>query len=162
MEPVRGGSLSALGDGNTDPVSLAFRFVKSFENIKVVLSGMSALEHVEENVKTFSEDRPLSKAELGLIDEMRANYLNSRAVACTGCGYCQPCPGGIEIPKLFALYNGLMLQGQKEEFLSRYPGFEKTAKDCLECNKCMKVCPQSLEIPKKLKEVASTYKFLHS
>ena len=115
MEPVKGGSLAAFADDITkefrslDPeastASFALRWVGSLPNVKVILSGMSTIEQVEDNLKTFSDFKPLSEEEKQTIDRIVA-LINSRVQnGCTGCGYCMPCPAGVDIPGNFRVWN---------------------------------------------------------
>lgn len=166
MEPVKGGSLAAFADDITakfralDPqastASFALRWVGSLPNVKVVLSGMSTMEQVEDNLKTFEEFKPLSEKESGVIDEVVA-LINSRVRnGCTGCGYCMPCPAGVDIPGNFRVWNTYhmyqnynMVKGRWENGL----GEDKQAKNCVKCGKCEKACPQKLHIREDLEKV---------
>ena len=166
MEPVKGGSLAAFADDITekfrslDPeasaASFALRWVGSLPNVKVILSGMSTMEQVEDNLKTFSEFKPLSEEEKKTIDGIVA-LINSRVQnGCTGCGYCMPCPAGVDIPGNFRVWNTYhmyqnynMVRGRWERNL----GDAKQAKNCVKCGKCEKACPQKLQIREDLVKV---------
>lgn len=166
MEPVKGGSLAAFADDITekfrslDPeasaASFALRWVGSLPNVKVILSGMSTMEQVEDNLKTFSEFKPLSAEEKETIDGIVA-LINSRVQnGCTGCGYCMPCPAGVDIPGNFRVWNTYhmyqnynMVKGSWERNL----GDAKQAKNCVKCGKCEKACPQKLHIREDLAKV---------
>ncbi|MCI8692549.1 MAG: aldo/keto reductase [Lachnospiraceae bacterium] len=166
MEPVKGGSLAAFADDITekfrslDPeasaASFALRWVGSLPNVKVILSGMSTMEQVEDNLKTFSEFKPLSEEEKETIDGIVA-LINSRVQnGCTGCGYCMPCPAGVDIPGNFRVWNTYhmyqnynMVKGSWERNL----GDAKQAKNCVKCGKCEKACPQKLHIREDLAKV---------
>ena len=166
MEPVKGGSLAAFADDITekfrslDPeasaASFALRWVGSLPNVKVILSGMSTMEQVEDNLKTFSEFKPLSEEEKKTIDGIVA-LINSRVQnGCTGCGYCMPCPAGVDIPGNFRVWNTYhmyqnynMVRGSWERNL----GDAKQAKNCVKCGKCEKACPQKLQIREDLVKV---------
>lgn len=166
MEPVKGGSLAAFAEDITskfralDPAastaSFALRWVASLPNVKVVLSGMSNLEQVEDNLATFSEFKPLNEQEKDTIQEI-VDLINSRVKSgCTGCGYCMPCPAGVAIPVNFRVWNTYhmyqnynMVQWSWENEL----GEEKQAKNCIKCGKCENACPQKLAIRADLEKV---------
>lgn len=166
MEPIKGGSLAAFAEDITgmfrglDPeasvASFALRWVGSLPNVKVILSGMSAMAQVEDNLKTFESFRPLSEKESSTIDEI-VKLINSRVQnGCTGCGYCMPCPAGVNIPGNFRVWNTYhmyqnynMVKGNWEKNL----GDAKQAKNCIKCGKCEAACPQKLQIRKDLENV---------
>ena len=166
MEPVKGGSLAAFADDITgrfrclDPdasvASFAMRWVGSLSNVKVVLSGMSTMEQVEDNLKTFSSFKPLSERESQEIEDIVA-LINSRVQnGCTGCRYCMPCPAGVDIPRNFRIWNTYHMY-QNYNMVKR--GWEvdladgKQAKCCVKCGKCEAACPQKLSIRKDLERV---------
>ena len=161
MEPVKGGSLAAFADDITgkfrelDPeastASFALRWVGSLSNVKVVLSGMSTMGQLEDNLRTFASFRPLSQAEADTIDGIVA-LING----CTACRYCMPCPAGVDIPGNFRVWNTYhmyqnynMVKNSWENGL----GEEKQAKNCVKCGKCEKACPQKLHIREDLEKV---------
>lgn len=166
MEPVKGGSLAIFPEDITEMyhsldqsasmASFALRWVGSLPNVKVVLSGMSTMEQVEDNLKTFGQFVPLSETERETIDKVVA-LINSRIQnGCTGCGYCMPCPAGVEIPRNFRTWNTYhmyrnynMVKGEWENQI----GEEHKAKNCIKCGKCEKVCPQKLSIRADLERV---------
>ncbi len=166
MEPVKGGSLAAFAEDITskfralDPeastASFALRWTGSLPNVKVVLSGMSNMAQVEDNLKTFGNFKPMDEKELAIIDEIVA-LINSRMQnGCTGCSYCMPCPAGVDIPGNFKAWNTYhmyqnynMVKGSWERGL----GEEKQAKNCIKCGKCEKACPQKLQIRADLEKV---------
>lgn len=166
MEPVKGGSLATFADDITEKfralnpeasiASYALRWVGSLPNVKVILSGMSTMEQVEDNLKTFADFQPLSETENKTIDEVVA-LINSRVKnGCTGCSYCMPCPAGVDIPGNFRAWNTYhmyqnynMIKNSWENGL----GDVKQAKNCIKCGKCEKVCPQNLHIREDLVKV---------
>lgn len=166
MEPVKGGSLAAFPEDITqmyrelDPeasvASFALRWVGSLPNVKVVLSGMSTMEQVEDNLKTFGDFKPLSEEESRTIDKI-VELINSRIQnGCTGCNYCMPCPAGVNIPQNFRIWNVYhmyrnynMVQERWEKGLAE----ENKAKNCIKCGKCERVCPQKLSIRQDLERV---------
>lgn len=166
MEPVKGGTLAAFADDITgrlralDPqasaASFALRWVGSLPNVKVVLSGMSTMEQVEDNLRTFGDFRPLSEKESGEIDRIVAMIKGRVKNGCTGCGYCMPCPAGVDIPGNFRVWNTYhmyqnynMVRGGWENRL----GDGKQAKNCVKCGKCEQACPQKLQIREDLVRV---------
>lgn len=166
MEPVKGGSLAVFSDDIADKfhayspdasmASFALRWVGSLPNVKVILSGMSNMEQVEDNLKTFESFCPLSEEEKCTVDEV-VRILNSRVQnGCTGCRYCMPCPAGVNIPGCFSAWNTYhmyqnynMVEGKWE----REIGEKAQAKNCIKCGKCEKVCPQKLSIRADLERV---------
>lgn len=166
MEPVKGGTLAAFGEDITgrfralDPeasvASFALRWVGSLPGVAVILSGMSTMEQVEDNLKTFGDFRPLSQREAAEIGEIVALVKSRTRNGCTGCGYCMPCPAGVDIPGNFRVWNVYhmyqnynMVKGRWENGL----GGEKQAKNCIKCGKCEKACPQKLHIREDLEKV---------
>lgn len=166
MEPVKGGSLAAFAEDITgkfralDPeastASYALRWVGSLPNVKVVLSGMTTMEQVEDNLKTFSDFRPLSEEETKTIDGIVALIRSRVQNGCTACRYCMPCPAGVDIPGNFRVWNTYhmyqnynMVKNNWEKGL----GEEKQAKNCVKCGKCEKACPQKLHIREDLEKV---------
>lgn len=166
MEPVKGGSLAAFAEDITgkfralDPeasvASYALRWVGSLPNVKVVLSGMSTMEQVEDNLKTFTDFRSLSDEEAQTIDDIVALIRSRVQNGCTACRYCMPCPAGVDIPGNFRVWNTYhmyqnynMVKNSWEKNL----GDEKQAKNCIKCGKCEKACPQKLHIREDLEKV---------
>ena len=162
MEPVKGGSLATLPSEVTNPFtefnpnasipSWALRWVASKPNVKVVLSGMSDMEQVEDNVKTFSPFVPLS------LKENVAGAIKSRTKnGCTGCAYCMPCPFGVNIPQNFKIWNELSMYGNKAKAKQAYfkdLSEKERAEHCQKCGKCEEVCPQALSIRQNLEEAS--------
>lgn len=166
MEPVKGGSLAAFAEDITgkfralDPeasvASYALRWVGSLPNVKVILSGMSTMEQVEDNLKTFTDFRSLSDEETKTIDDIVALIRSRVQNGCTACRYCMPCPAGVDIPGNFRVWNTYhmyqnynMVKNSWEKNL----GDEKQAKNCIKCGKCEKACPQKPHIREDLEKV---------
>lgn len=164
MEPIKGGMLANFGadikkkfnelDPEASVASFALRWVGSLPNIKVVLSGMSTMEQVEDNLKTFVDFKPLSEEESKGIDEI-VNIINSRVQnGCTGCSYCMPCPAGVNIPKNFRVWNTYHMYQSYDavrwNWETEMQDCEK-AKNCVECGMCEAACPQALNIREDLK-----------
>ena len=164
MEPVKGGSLVKFNDQieaklkNINPddsiASWGFRWVGSLPNVKVILSGMTTLDQVKDNIKTFSSFKPLNKQENDVIKEIRKEILSLSEVDCTSCNYCMPCPHGVNIPGNFRTFNAhAMYQNDKALNWSKsmLVKDEAFADQCIECNECIPKCPQHIEIPTELK-----------
>ena len=166
MEPVKGGSLAAFAEDITgkfralDPeasvASYALRWVGSLPNVKVILSGMSTMEQVEDNLKTFTDFRSLSDEETKTIDDIVALIRSRVQNGCTACRYCMPCPAGVDIPGNFRVWNTYhMYQNYNmvKNSWAKNLGDEKQAKNCIKCGKCEKACPQKLHIREDLEKV---------
>lgn len=171
MEPIKGGSLASLPKEVSKPfrkahpdwsdASWALRFVASHENVKVILSGMSTLEQVQDNLKTFECLDDLSKEDLEVINEV-ANTLKQRTKnGCTGCRYCMPCPAGVDIPNNFSAWN-IYYKYESENAASwavrQVKASEGYASKCVECGACEAVCPQHLNIREDLKKIKEEMK----
>lgn len=166
MEPVKGGSLANFSDDinerfhavNPDAsiASWALRWVGSHSNVKVILSGMSTQEQVEDNLKTFSGFSPLSEEEETLITQIVRELKGRVQNGCTGCRYCMPCPAGVNIPGNFSVWNQYHMYGTyghvKNAWEKELKGAEKAA-NCIRCGKCEAVCPQKLSIRADLMKV---------
>lgn len=168
MEPIKGGSLAAFApeimekfaalDPEASPASYALRWVGTFPNVKVILSGMTTMEQVEDNLKTFADFKPLTQQEQDVIAEVKS-ILDSRVRnGCTGCRYCMPCPAGVDIPGAFAAWNTYfayqnfnVVRWNWEEGL----GDAHQPKNCIECGQCEAACPQKISIREDLKQVQS-------
>ena len=162
MEPVKGGSLvnlpgqalELLTEGSA--ASYAVRFAASHENVFMVLSGMSNMEQMQDNIATMQEFKPLSSAELEIISRVRTMYQAQHRIPCTACRYCTDgCPAGIPIPDVFACMNDKR-QG-KDGAEAAYAAFENNASACVGCGQCEQACPQNLQIRDLLREVEKTF-----
>jgi hypothetical protein len=172
MEPLRGGGLASLNpsatqilrtaEPNASTASWAFRFAGSFPNVLTVLSGMTYLEHLEDNIKTFSNFRPLTESDRKTLNLALAVYLKPGMIPCTGCQYCVPCPKGVAIPKIFELYNHAKNTEDFAYLSNGYKGLadNQKASACVNCRLCVKKCPQHIDIPAQLKTVEETLKKL--
>lgn len=163
MEPVKGGSLVKFNDeiegmmksyNKYDSIaSWAFRWVGSLPNVKVILSGMSNMEQVEDNVKTFTDFKPLNDVEQSIVKEVRSEILNLSKVDCTSCNYCMPCPHGVNIPQNFRVFNGHSMYQNTGYVKWAYGQMVEngvSANNCIDCGECLPKCPQYIEIPTEL------------
>lgn len=167
MEPIKGGSLASLPKEVSEPfrqihpgwsdASWALRFVASHENVKVILSGMSTLEQVKDNLATFENLEDLTNEELETINNVAKTLKERTKNGCTGCRYCMPCPAGVDIPNNFSAWN-TYYKYESENAASwavrQVKASEGYATKCVECGKCEAVCPQHLNIRKDLAQIA--------
>ncbi len=166
MEPVKGGSLANFSEDindrfhKLDPeasvASFALRWVGSHPNVKVILSGMSTMGQVEDNLKTFTDFKPLTQAEEAeiqdIVKELRSRVQNG----CTGCRYCMPCPAGVNIPGNFRVWNNYHMYRTYDHVKRAWEvdlKDEEKAKNCIKCGKCETLCPQKLSIRDNLVSV---------
>ena len=173
MEPVRGGRLvGKLPESAKEKLtalrpdeslaSWCFRYLMPMPNMGVILSGMSTMEQLLDNVKTFSTGKPLSDGETRTLYEIAEGL--KRSVPCTGCGYClKGCPAKLNIPMLLEVYNDLAYApgvntALKIEFLPE----DKQPSACITCSRCVKACPQGIDIPKRLIELTDMLKTIPS
>ena len=117
------------------------------------------MEHMTDNVKTFTNFKPLTEKEEKVLSNAIAAYKSSGAITCTYCQYCVGCPIGIDIPKNFNIYNQYKADGKKDRFIAAYESInaQNRANKCISCGICKPKCPQKLEIPSLMKEVAKLY-----
>ena len=174
MNPLKGGQLSTLNKAAVDllkkenpdasPSSWSLRYVAGLENVFCVLSGMTEMEHMVDNVNTFINFKPLTEKEEKILTNAIAVYKSSGAITCTYCKYCDGCPIGIDIPKNFNIYNQYKADNKKENFIAAYESIkaENRADKCISCGICKPKCPQKLDIPTLLKDIAEQYKKLKS
>ncbi len=164
MEPIKGGSLAKLPYDGIDELfkkalpeastsSWALRYAGSFDNVKVVLSGMSTMAQVEDNLDTFAHFEPLNETEQRIIEQV-ADALNKRVQnGCTGCRYCMPCPAGVDIPRCFGIWNRYHIYENVNETKWSWTHnieAEKKASNCIKCGKCEQACPQHIAIREDL------------
>ena len=171
MEPLRGGKLAAnlpdevvaaLGAGSDggegrSPAEWALRWVWNLPEVSVALSGMSSMEQVVDNIRIASDAAPgaLTERQLAMLARAREAYMTRTKIACTECGYCQPCPQGVLIPDVFGLYNEAGVFNAWEGSRRMYGGIVKASRDaskCAECGQCEAACPQQLKVIELLKE----------
>ncbi len=179
MEPLRGGllgreappSVQAVWDEapvKRSPAEWALRWVWNHPEVTLLLSGMNDETHVAENLRLAGEAQPnsLTDEELDLIARAAAEHRRLMRVGCTGCGYCMPCPAGVDIPACFEMYNLAHVSGEvakaRFHYLGRLggvlgqspPGY---ASQCIDCGKCEQVCPQKLPVRELLGDVAREF-----
>lgn len=168
MEPLRGGKLAqrvpdeivkVWEKNSTDmtPAEWAFKWVYSYANVKSVLSGMSTMEQVKENVEIFKRSKPnaLTSNEKEIIEEVKAIYRSRMASDCTRCGYCLPCPSGVKIPEVLEAYNNATMYNIPKDQSIEYKFLMEqgaSALECTECGQCESVCPQDINIREAVKE----------
>ena len=182
MEPLLGGRLSNLPDKlvaqlkRRDPdhsvASWAFRYAGTRKNVLCVLSGMTYMEHLRDNLCTFSPLKPLTEAEMRFLDEdISKQIVGYNTIPCNDCKYCMPCPYGIDIPGIFVHYNKC-LGAENVVGKTTDPNYEKArraflvgydrsvpklrqADHCIGCGRCVSSCPQSIRIPEELHRISA-------
>lgn len=164
MEPIRGGRLAKLSDEHEamlkerkpeDSIaSWSFRWLMSLPNVKVILSGMTQMDQLEDNIKTFSSDVKLTEEEIALVNEIGRAMLGT--VPCTACRYCcEVCPVGLDIPSLISIYNEMLFSpgwGAWERY--REIPEDKKPSACVGCGACASICPQRIDVPKTMADFA--------
>ena len=170
MEPVKGGSLVNLPEEakkvlddlhGGSPASYAIRFAAGFPGMMMVLSGMSNMEQMKDNLSYMCDFKPLNETELAAVNKVQEIFHKMNMIPCTACRYCvEGCPKQISIPDLFAIMNIKQLHRDWNadyyyEEVHTAPG--RRASDCLKCGKCEKICPQHLPIRKLLEEIAKEF-----
>jgi predicted aldo/keto reductase-like oxidoreductase len=171
MEPLLGGKLAtglpkeaaaifAKNDPSVSPATWGLRWLWNQEEVTCVLSGMSTVTQMEENIQSAENFRPLTESELTVYKEVIGIFNGAYKIQCTGCNYCMPCPKGINIPGCFAAYNTSFVQNFVtgiQQYITSTAAISKkpySPRLCVECGKCESRCPQHLLIRKSLKQVA--------
>ncbi len=176
MEPLRGGHLAhgippevqelfKGADVEKSPAEWAFRWVWNHPEVSVVLSGMNTMEQLDENLRIAQKAHPnaLTDFELDITKKAKSIFEEKLKINCTGCGYCLPCPSGVNIPENFARYNDYFLFGSpetKDVYQFHYEGLimeNERASACIECGVCETHCTQDIPIIQELKKVKEFY-----
>ena len=179
MEPLLGGRLASLTPHENEQLkarepersiaSWAFRFCGSFPNVLTVLSGMTYMEHLQDNLSSFAPFQSLRDDELQLLYDIAHEYVNFPLVPCTACQYCMPCPYGLDIPGTFSHYNKMLNEGKvndnpdskeyqrlRRSYLKSYAEAvvrERQADHCIGCGQCLEHCPQHIDIPAQMQRI---------
>jgi predicted aldo/keto reductase-like oxidoreductase len=179
MEPLLGGRLSRVPlralslmkelHAESTPAQWAFRYAGTPDNILTVLSGMVCMEHLQENVRTYSPLVPLNEQEYRTLEKITAILVDAAYIQCTGCQYCMPCPYGLDIPNIFAHYNRCVTEGnlpqnpQDKNYrrasrvfltgLARDIAKERQPNHCIGCALCAEKCPQKIPIPENMERI---------
>ena len=169
MEPLRGGALANNVPTKVQnmfdqfkvqrsPVEWAMRWLYNKPEVTTILSGVSTLEQLEEDIEIFdkAETDCMDDAENELIDYVKVAYKENQNIGCTRCGYCMPCPHGVNIPEVFELYNGLAMEGYENHCRFQYTKFihllGNGSEACTQCGNCEPLCPQEIPIIDGLKD----------
>ena len=179
MEPLLGGRLASLNDHlnaklqalepERSIASWAFRYCGTFPQILTVLSGMTYMEHLQDNLKSFSPLKPLTEEEIQTLYGLAEEFRKYPLINCTACQYCMPCPYGLDIPGIFAHYNKCVNEGNINEdkgdkayrrarraFLVGYDRSVprlRQAEQCIGCGHCVEACPQRINIPQQMRKI---------
>ena len=184
MEPLRGGAFGRMASELTDQLKAvrpndstarwAFRWVGSYPNILTTLSGMNRMDHLIDNVETFSPLEACTESENALLAEIADQMSGFPTIPCTTCEYCMPCPYGVNIPGNFAYYNEAvnahilpLPDKQASDYMSRkeqfaegmrkaLPDVAKWANQCTDCEACLPKCPQQIRIPNQMARIVET------
>ncbi|MDR1383300.1 MAG: aldo/keto reductase [Planctomycetaceae bacterium] len=179
MEPLLGGRLSRLPSNSLallkqtqpeeSPASWAFRYAGTPESVLTVLSGMVYMEHLQENIRTYSPLQPINEQGYAVLDNVTKLLLHADYIPCTECQYCMPCPYGLDIPAIFSHYNRCITEGNlpkdsqdknyrraRHAFLTSFDrGIpkERSFNHCIGCSLCVEKCPQKLPIPENMERI---------
>jgi len=165
MEPVRGGKLVNLpdeakailekADPSITPARWALRFLQTLPHVQVVLSGMSSMEQLDDNIELFNDPMPLDEPRMEALQQAVRVMLD--AVPCTACRYCtEVCPQGLDIPGLISMYNGAKHDGLGGiQFALGALKQDKLPTACIGCGACSGVCPQNIDVPDVLKKFSA-------
>ena len=181
MEPLLGGRLSKVHDHivarlkqrepSRSVASWAFRFVGTYPRVLVVLSGMTYMEHLQDNLRSFCPLQPLTEEEIQYLFDTADLMMQYPTIPCNGCNYCMPCPYGLDIPGVLLHYNKCVNEGnvpesqQAENYQEArrafLVGYDRTvprlrqANHCIGCKECIAHCPQGIDVPKEMQRIDS-------
>ena len=178
MEPLLGGRLSKVPthivtqlkqrEPERSVASWAFRYAGSFPNVMTVLSGMTYMEHLQDNLRTFCPLNPITEDERQFLYHTAELLMHYPTIPCNDCKYCMPCPFGVNIPAIFAHYNkcineGYVAEAQDENYREARRAFLigydrsvpklRQANHCIGCKRCMAHCPQGIDIPGEMRRI---------
>jgi len=166
MEPVRGGFLSSFAphvekcmkeyEPDVSIASWAIRWVASLSNVAIVLSGMSNMEQLKDNIATMSDFKPINSDELKILDNVVDELRKIHPIPCTGCRYCMDCAFGVDIPEIFEIYNNYKKTENKKLTYKNYfilLDEKSRANNCEKCGACITKCPQHIDIPVELEKI---------
>lgn len=180
MEPLLGGRLANMPDNivakmkarepESSVASWAFRFAGTPEGVLTVLSGMTYMEHLRENLCTYSPLRPISAEENEFLMDIAKDIYNLKTIPCNECNYCMPCPYGIDIPAVFSHYNKCIKEGNLPNKGNQDPDYRRArraflvgydrdvprlrqANHCIGCGQCVSHCPQRIRIPEEMQRI---------
>jgi predicted aldo/keto reductase-like oxidoreductase len=173
MEPLRGGGLASApqdvqaiydaSETKRSPAEWAFRYVYNFPQVSSILSGMTTLEQLKQNIETFSKpeavSNSLTETEKDMLMRVKAAYESRVTIPCTGCEYCLPCPQNVDIPGVFERYNTGAMFGNYDNMQRTYMFLRNAGGDvshCVQCGLCETKCPQHIEIIKQLQTAHAT------
>lgn len=173
MEPLKGGrlamtppdSIQALWDSHAlklSPAAWGLKWIANFPEVKVILSGMSNMEQLKENINTLKDMKPnsLSSSDLEFMEQIKKAYDKLIKINCSTCNYCLPCPSKVNIPKIFSFYNEMHLYSTHDMIrkdFNLWVGPKQRPSACTECGICEEQCPQGLPIREWLKEAGSVF-----
>ena len=179
MEPLLGGRLSNVPDyivamlKQREPensiASWAFRFAATYPKVLTVLSGMTRMEHLQDNIRTYAPLQPLTAEELRFLQDVATKMMQYNTIPCNDCKYCMPCPYGLDIPAILLHYNKCLNEGNvprdsmdenyREARKAFLLGYDRSvpklrqANHCIGCGECVKHCPQRIDIPVELHRI---------
>lgn len=172
MEPIKGGKLASFNEeiakdfknySNASLSSWALRWAGSLKGVKTILSGMNEMEQLEDNLLTFDNFKELSKEEKQLVMQVREKLLKVNKVGCTNCKYCMPCPGKVNIPAIFKIYNDYAMYENEKDAKWEYNFLVKEGEDiskCVDCKACQTKCPQGINPPDVFNKMMKEMEFL--